>query len=170
MWLPILRLEVAAGDGAGLGFSTFSGGGVVSSGMMTGLEGTVESSYPKSPPLRHTLHYRQFSSSGASLIQTVVGLDYLTQPFKRPLLISYGFELGSGDLRSTSGTTSLDRLGWGVRAEGRQYFEYEGHLLYAVVRPTLQFYDFSNDSLKIIGTKTTITAGFSLTATLGYDF
>ena len=57
-----------------------------------------------------------------------------------------------------------------MRAEGRQYFEYEGRLLYAVVRPTLQFYDFSNDSLKIIGTKTTITAGFSLTATLGYDF
>ena len=167
---PLANFDSASG---GLGFSSFSEGGGVKSGMMMGLEVTAESSYPKSPPLRHTLHYRQFSSSGASLIQTVVGLDYLTQPFKRPLLISYGFELGSGDLRSTSGNAmaSLDRLGWGVRAEGRQYFEYEGRLLYAVVRPTLQFYDFAHgDSLKIIGTKTTITPGFSLTATLGYDF
>ncbi|MDP7158382.1 MAG: hypothetical protein QF922_09210, partial [SAR324 cluster bacterium] len=82
---PLANFDGASG---GLGFSTFSGGGGVKSGTMTGLEGTVESSYSKSPPLRYTLHYRQFSSSGASLSQTVVGLDYLTQPFKQPMLIS----------------------------------------------------------------------------------
>ncbi len=160
---PLANFDSASG---GLGFSSFSGGGGVKSGMMTGLEGTAESSYPKSPPLRHTLHYRQFSSSGASLTQTVVGLDYLTQPFKRPLLISYGFELSSGDLRSTSGNSvsSMDRLGWGLRAEGRHYFEYEGHLLYASARSTLQFASYPTSAGSASGT------GLAISASLGYSF
>jgi len=160
---PLANFDSASG---GLGFSSFSGGGGVKSGMMTGLEGTAESSYPKSPPLRHTLHYRQFSSSGASLTQTVVGLDYLTQPFKRPLLISYGFELSSGDLRSTSGNSvsSMDRLGWGLRAEGRHYFEYEGHLLYASTRSTLQFSSYPTSAGSASGT------GLAISASLGYSF
>jgi hypothetical protein len=160
---PLANFDSASG---GLGFSSFSEGGGVKSGMMTGLEGTAESSYPKSPPLRHTLHYRQFSSSGASLTQTVVGLDYLTQPFKRPLLISYGFELSSGDLRSTSGNSvsSMDRLGWGLRAEGRHYFEYEGHLLYASARSILQFASYPTSAGSASGT------GLAISASLGYSF
>ena len=160
---PLANFDSASG---GLGFSSFSGGGGVKSGMMTGLEGTAESSYPKAPPLRHTLHYRQFSSSGASLTQTAVGLDYLTQPFKRPLLISYGFELSSGDLRSTSGNSvsSMDRLGWGLRAEGRHYFESEGHLLYASARSTLQFARYPTSAGSASGT------GLAISASLGYSF
>ncbi|MAE16266.1 MAG: hypothetical protein CL911_02340 [Deltaproteobacteria bacterium] len=160
---PLANFDGASG---GLGFSTFSGGGGVKSGTMTGLEGTVESSYSKSPPLRYTLHYRQFSSSVASLSQTVVGLDYLTQPFKQPMLISYGFELGSGDLRSTSGNSvsSIDRLGWSLRAEGRQYFEYEGHLLYASARSTLQFASYPTSAGTASGT------GLAISASLGYSF
>lgn len=160
---PLANFDGASG---GLGLSTFSGGGGVKSGLMTGWEGTVESSYPKSPPLRHTLHYRRFSNSGASLSQTVVGLDYVTMPFKRPMLVSYGFELGAGDLHSTSGNgvSSIDRLGWGVRAEGRHYFEYEGHLLYASAKSTLQFASYPTSAGTASGT------GFAVSASLGYSF
>ena len=93
-------------------------------------------------------------------------VDYVTRPFKRPMLVSYGFELGTGDLHSTSGNgvSSIDRLGWGVRAEGRHYFEYEGHLLYASAKSTLQFASYPTSTGTASGT------GLSVSASLGYSF